>query len=88
MQAPPIHPDEVLTTMSMVKMYDMPIFAVDLIKKAYETDDPFEVANILDDVFDLKLPLEQVIELIQMEEDKKMKPGSYSCGMHEVFNEC
>lgn len=90
MQGPPpvIDNEILLMTISMVKMYDMPIFAVDLIKESYHTTDPFEIAPLLEELFDIKLEIQEIIELVFMEEDKKLKPESYSCKMHEVFNEC
>jgi len=56
---------EVGAIKSISESYDMPIFAVSMIKDFYNTEDPFLVAKLLADVFDIhNLTIEDITQLL------------------------
>ena len=74
----------VLSTKSLITTYDMPIFAVDLIKETYNTNDPFLIAKLLAELFDIDdLSIEKIIKLMQL--DNKPLTGDFSICTRDIF---
>lgn len=77
---------EVKCTQSIITTYDMPIFAVDLIKDAYDNTDPFFVARILKEVFEIDdLSIDEITQLIHYQEETKVDE-EFTISSHNFFN--
>jgi|TARA_R110000822_G_scaffold152112_3_gene291279 hypothetical protein len=75
---------EVQCMKSLVDSYEMPVFAVDMIKDAYNTTDPFIIANLLIEIFEIdNLSIEEIIELIHLETIPLDK--SFTCTLANIF---
>ncbi len=68
----------------LVTVYDMPIFAVDMIKDIYKTEDAFLIRTLLEEVFEIKdLTIEKILELSQ--HDYAPITEQFSIGSKDIF---
>lgn len=64
--------------------YDMPIFAVDLLKDFYHTTNPFKISNLLVEFFDLELKIEEILILIA-HDDEPRQVGKDKISFKQLF---
>lgn len=68
----------------LISQYNMPIFAVDLLKDAYDTDDPFEICKLAKEILDIDLEVAEVLNML-CEPMKKLTPR-FSLSLTNFFN--
>lgn len=75
---------EVLSLNYLIQTYEIPIFAVDLIKDAYNTTDPFLVSKILKEIFEIDdLSIEDIIYMIS--NDEVILQDKYTLSLNNIF---
>lgn len=62
---------------------EMTMFAIDLIKDAYITENPFKISKYLESIFDLKISIEEIIIILNKE---GIKANKYSLSLSDIFN--
>lgn len=74
---------KVQATKSLLRRFNMPIFAVDLLKDSYQTEDPFIICKLANEILDVKLEVAEVLEMLY----KENKPITqlYSTNMASIF---
>ena len=68
---------------ALVNPYDLPIFAVDMIKDMYLTTDPFLIGKLLLSLFDINLPISDIIDL--MYEETNFKSVDFTISTRDIF---